>query len=139
VGTEELVRLLAERGHRDSRPRRDVLDLICGWRGAFTAQAVVDRARPHGVGRATVFRSIALLQEAGVLVRLHDGAECSRYLLDRGGSDHHVVCTGCGTAAPLELGDVARALDRAAARAGFSVERHLLGAYGRCPACRPDG
>jgi Fur family ferric uptake transcriptional regulator len=136
MDAEELVRLLGHRGHRDSTPRRAVIELLCGWRGPFTAQEVADRLHDRGIGRATVFRTFTLLQQAGVLVRLHDGVDCTHYLLDAG-TRHHVVCTGCGRVAPLELAGVGPAIERAARSVGFTIERHTLDAYGLCAGCGP--
>ena len=100
----------------------------------FVADEVVEAA--PGVGRATVFRTLRLLQDLGIVcqVVLDDGAVA--YRLASGGHHHHLVCSECGAVSDFASGDIEGLLDDIAKRTGFRVDAHRLEVYGLCPECR---
>jgi Fur family ferric uptake transcriptional regulator len=135
VDVDLILKRLQQSGRRDTGPRRAIVSTIASRRGAFTAQEIADELAPRGVGRATVFRTLAALQELGHVARLHVGAECERYALCDGSHHHHLVCTGCGDVFPIDECAVDDLTARAASQIGFAVEGHHLDVYGRCAAC----
>ena len=72
--------ILKSLGRRTTAPRRQVARLLASKRGAFSAESI--NAELPDVGRATVYRTIRLLAEAGVLCKalLPDGSP--RYSID---------------------------------------------------------
>ena len=100
----------------------------------FTAEEVVS-ASP-GVGRATVFRTLRLLQDIGTLcqVVLEDGT--LQYRLTSGIHHHHIVCSRCGAVNDFSSCDIQSLLDEIAERTGYSVDAHRLEVYGRCANCQ---
>ena len=90
----DLMAVLEDRGHRSTVPRREVISAIESKVDSFTAEEISD-ALP-AVGRATVFRTIKLLLEAGVLCKraLPDGA--TTYVVARIEHHHHTICARCG-------------------------------------------
>ena len=86
----DLMAVLEDRGHRSTVPRREVISAIESKVDSFTAEEISD-ALP-AVGRATVFRTIKLLLEAGVLCKraLPDGAPT--YVVARIEHHHHTRC-----------------------------------------------
>ena len=90
------------------------------------------RRRAAGLGLATVYRTLALLVEEGVLrpVPLPDGT--ARYELAGLDHHHHFQCRDCGKVfdvpgCPGKLRDLTPR--------GFELEEHELILYGRCAAC----
>ena len=94
VSTQALELRLAGSGHRITEPRRALIGAMRELGDHFTADELL-HATP-GVGRATVFRTLRLLQDIGALcqVPLDDGS--SEYRLTTGGHHHHIVCSNCG-------------------------------------------
>lgn len=131
---ETLEYTLARGGYRLTEPRRQLLDVMRGLGDHFAADDVV--AAAPTVGRATVFRTMRLLQDLGVVcqVVLDDGV--SAYRLASGGHHHHIVCTDCGAVSDFASGDVEELLDGIASRTGFQIDAHRLEVYGRCAACQ---
>jgi Fur family transcriptional regulator, ferric uptake regulator len=128
---------LEARGHRVTPSRRAVIAAVRQQQGHFTADDLLHRCR--GAGRATVFRTIRLLTELGVVCRvlLDDGSLHYR-VSERTHHHHHLVCSGCGSVRDLDecaVGDLVRELSRAS---GYEIEGHWLEFYGRCAACRSE-
>ncbi|MEO8457661.1 MAG: Fur family transcriptional regulator [Chloroflexota bacterium] len=131
---ENITLKLEALGHRVTPSRRAVIAAVLAKDGQFTADELVTRCR--GAGRATVFRTIRLLTELGVVCRvlLEDGSV--RYLVSQRGHHHHVVCTGCGRVQDLDLCAIKDAIRDLSDQTGYEVEGHWLELYGRCAECR---
>jgi Fur family ferric uptake transcriptional regulator len=128
---------LEARGHRVTPSRRAVIAAVLQQQGHFTADDLLHRCR--GAGRATIFRTIRLLTELGVVCRvlLDDGSLHYR-VSERSQHHHHLVCSGCGSVRDLDkcaVGDLVRELSRAS---GYEIDGHWLEFYGRCAACRSE-
>lgn len=136
VSIESLERDVARSGHRVTGPRRELLQTMQGMGDHFTAEGLV-AAAPR-VGRATVFRTLRLLQDIGILcqVVLDDGA--LQYRLTSGGHHHHVVCSRCGAVNDFSSCDIQGLLDEIAERTGYAIDAHRLEVYGRCSECRAE-
>jgi len=133
---ENITLKLEAHGYRVTPSRRAVIAAVLAQNGHFTADDLVTRCR--GAGRATVFRTIRLLTDLGVVCRVlfEDGS--MRYLVSQRGHHHHVVCTGCGHVEDVDqcaINDAIRDLSEAT---GYQVEGHWLELYGRCAACRTE-
>jgi Fur family transcriptional regulator, ferric uptake regulator len=134
---------LAEAGLRMTGPRRVLLGEIVRRRSSFTAAdllGAVDR-RGADVGRATVFRTLDMLVEHGILRRIHteSGASWGHSYVLCGLGDahhHHLVCTTCGRVSDFEGCSVEGLIPGLEAQTGFHVQGHHLELYGECEACR---
>jgi len=136
VTADEILARLRRSGHRDTSPRRVILEAIVARSGAFTVQELVDELAAAGVGRATVFRTINTLEDIGYVARLHVGPECDRYTLcSPGEHHHHLVCTSCGDVFPIAECTVDSAAAEAARRISFSIRGHHVDVYGSCVSC----
>ena len=134
VSVDVLERELLRNGHRITEPRRTLLSSMQAMGDHFTAESLAS-ASP-GVGRATVFRTLKLLQEVGTVcqVVLDDGT--LQYRLTSGGHHHHIVCSRCGAVNDFASCDIQGLLNEIAARTGYDIEAHRLEVYGRCSSCR---
>ncbi len=96
-------------------------------------------AMPH----SSIYRTLAVLTTAGVLVRLAGVDGAARFELAEvvsGEHHHHLVCTSCGAMIPVmlpkqvEIGLHQTELD-AQRCTGFVIESHRVELLGRCRAC----
>ena len=133
ANTDSIERTLASEGFRLTAPRRALVEVMQGLGDHFMADDVVEAA--PSVGRATVFRTLRLLQDLGIVcqVVLDDGA--TAYRLASGGHHHHLVCSECGAVSDFASGDIEGLLDDIARRTGYRVDAHRLEVYGLCPDC----
>ena len=131
--TDAATRRLEDIGFRSTAPRRAELAATQEPTAPFTAEDLLSGV-PR-VGRATVFRTIKLLQELDLVCRvpLEDGSV--RYRRSESGHHHDLVCRSCGLVtefADLEIG--ARTQEQANLQ-GFSLQGHSLELYGLCAGC----
>lgn len=136
--SEQISRLLNERGYSVTPGRRVVIDSLADRETIFTANDVVawvDQIDPS-IGRATVFRTLDLLSQIGVLNRVHGENGCHRYTVCDAGHHHHLVCTQCGRVLRFELAGIESEIERVAERAQFVVSSHRVELFGLCPECQ---
>ena len=92
--TASLYEALEDRGLRLTGPRERLLHHLQDRNGSFTVEEVA--AALPDVGRATVYRTIKLLVEAGVVCKTALPTGAPRYSLDHAHHHHHLVCVTCG-------------------------------------------
>src|SRR5215217_6027974 len=130
MGLDAAVRRIRACGHKATPQRLAVLAAIA----AEQHQSLEGiRARCPEVGMVTVYRTLDLFSELGLVRRL-DLGDGARYELAED-HHHHLICEDCGTVAEFEQCplDVQRLPQIGR---GFEVRAHSLEVYGRCPDCR---
>ncbi len=126
---------LADTGYRLTAPRRAVLAAIARINRPFTIEELSEQL--PDIGRATVFRTIKLLQELEIVCRvpLEDGGV--RYEHSRSGRHHHhLICSECGSVTEFSDPSLDEAMERNAMTAGFELDGHSAELYGRCVSCQ---
>jgi Fur family transcriptional regulator, ferric uptake regulator len=95
------------------------------------------KQRSERVGMATVYRTLDLLVESG-LVRSHEfGEGFRRYEAMAAQSDHeHLICEQCGRVVEFANERLERMLPVLADEHGFQHRRHKVEIYGVCRTCR---
>jgi Fur family ferric uptake transcriptional regulator len=95
---------------------------------------IVQKRRPD-IGRTTVYRTLKLLQEAGLASELPlDGQ--SRFEPDWNRAHHdHFICKSCGEIFEFSSPDIERLQDEEAAAIGFVIEGHRHQIFGSCARC----
>jgi Fur family ferric uptake transcriptional regulator len=135
----DLAQLLSEKGVRPTRARLEVLGELAREQDDVTAQALWRRLRERGdsgVGLATVYRTLALLNEKGVVDSLsHNGTEhCYRLCADT--HHHHLLCSSCHRVVEVDECGLGNWLDEVSARHGFVATDHRVEIVGLCAGCR---
>jgi Fe2+ or Zn2+ uptake regulation protein len=130
-----MLRLLAEDGLRITAPRQAVVRAVATKRGSFNPEALADDLRSSGVGRATTYRTLDLLEKRGLLARIHQ-AGCHRFIVCDQGHHHHLVCNACTTVLPIVAGKLEDDLRELAAGLKFRVDAHTLELVGLCESCQ---
>ena len=125
--------LLEDRGYRVTEPRRNVIDLIDGKEEGFSAEEIC--AELSSVGRATVYRTIKLLLEAGLVckITLPDGAPM--YSLSRVEHHHHTLCVRCGTVGEFRDATVERMMRTIGDDISGEIVGHRMEFYIVCKDC----
>ena len=128
---------LAQAGLRATRQRLLVLETLAAEPHDATAQEIYSRLRQSGerVGLATVYRTLSLLSEHGVVDEFahRPGETC--YRLCGEGHHHHLVCDDCGRVDPFFDPALERALEGAASRLDYGMRAHEIVLHGSCGGC----
>lgn len=133
-------RLLGAGGVRYSRARRAVLACLAAAGRPLSAEDLRGRS---SLPYSSVYRTLNVLEEAGILRRLVGADGVARFELDErisGEHHHHLVCSRCGImdsivlSAVIERGLAHAALE--AERDGFHVDTHRVELVGTCARCR---
>ena len=132
--SEKILEALDERGFRSTAPRRALAAAIGEQDHPFTAEGLRKQLPPR-VGRATVYRTLKILVEAGVLCRVLLEEGDLHYQLSHTGHHHHLLCVHCGSSQDLMGCDIEDVLASTSARHGFELSGHWLEVYGRCREC----
>jgi Fur family ferric uptake transcriptional regulator len=135
---EELSDLLERNGVRTTARRLDVLEELAHERDDVTAQQLWGRLRERdsGAGLATVYRTLALLSEKGVVDVLshHGGEQCYRLCGDA--HHHHLLCERCHRVVEVQECGLDDWVAAAAKQHGFVATDHRVEIVGLCADCR---
>jgi Fur family ferric uptake transcriptional regulator len=138
--TTPIVTALDRAGYRVTEPRRSVAALIADQDGHFTAAELIAaaRARHLGVGRATIFRTLEILEEIGAVERLDLPSGDHAYVGCEPAHHHHVVCSRCGRTDEIDDSGLRTVVRDVARQTGYRVDEHRLELFGLCPACQAN-
>lgn len=135
VGPEN-IKESANLGQRQTRQRDAVLRVIIEANGPLSVPEIHDRAQnAHaGIGIATIYRTLKLLQENAQIQPVILPSGESRFEAVGRGHHEHFQCRRCSSvydihACPLDLPR------NTTLPGGFVVEDHELTLYGTCPLC----
>ncbi|HIE08859.1 MAG TPA: transcriptional repressor [Armatimonadetes bacterium] len=128
---------LRERGMRLTQAREKVLEEIFESGGHLDAEELVAKLKRRGVSRATVYRTLRLLEELGLVRRVIYGERHSHFerVIAREHHDH-LICVRCGRIVEFENPRIERLQEEVAKEHGFEIVGHTLEIRGVCPACR---
>jgi Fur family ferric uptake transcriptional regulator len=144
VGDEERVfeEFLRERGLKFTRARKELLRKVFAMHDHFTADQLLDRLKASGVraSKATVYRTLAVMAESGLLMA-HDFGEGALYYEHTHGHGHHdhLFCLNCKAIIEFLDADLEAQQERIVRGLGFRMFTHSLKIYGICDACNKRG
>jgi|YNPNPStandDraft_1061719.scaffolds.fasta_scaffold24743_1 Fe2+ or Zn2+ uptake regulation protein len=135
--------LLRASGGRMTAQRRLILEAFEALAEHPTAEEVYAfaRARDPRLNPSTVYRTLAWLENAGLVSHCHldagpDGEHCERYDPMTKIEHHHFICTGCGDVVEFVAPPIEAIKAEYAAQHGVIVEKAALSLYGLCAQCR---
>jgi Fur family transcriptional regulator, ferric uptake regulator len=129
---------LSAQGYKLTRQRKAVVEVVAQTHTRLSAAEVLaqaQRACPD-LGLTTVYRTLEILEQMGVIRRVHleDGCEAfAPTALEHG---HYVICNRCQATIEFEGCDLTELLQRVSNQTGFSIEQHWLELVGLCPKCQ---
>jgi Fur family ferric uptake transcriptional regulator len=129
---------LAARGLKHTKERRDILEEILGTGGHFAPDELFLKLRSKGskVSRASVYRTLPLLVESG-LVEIVERVDKHAHYEKVSESRHHdhMICTACGKITEFYSKELETLQERLCSQNGFRGMRHCLEIFGTCDDC----
>jgi Fur family ferric uptake transcriptional regulator len=127
---------LRARGYRLTPQRQLVLEAV-GTLGHGTPEEIVAAVRKtaSGVNISTVYRTLELLEELGLVQHTHLGHGAPTYSVATDDDHVHLVCRDCGGVDEVASEVVEDVVRRLSAERGFTVDVGHFAVFGRCRAC----
>jgi len=131
---------LTAAGERVTRQRLLIANALAAAGRQLTADQLYRslRRREPAIGRATVFRTLETLVDAGVARRLELDGHVYAYVACLPAHHHHIACTRCGRVEEIDEAYVTPIARRLAREMGFAIDDARLDFYGRCATCRAE-
>lgn len=131
-------RRLRTAGKRITPQRKLVLDILLQAGGHLDANEIYElgRRRDARLSLSTVYRTLCVLKETGVVRELHLDDEHHHYELDGQDGHSHLVCLGCSRVIEVDSAAFAQAAAAAAQAHGFEIAGAQVELTGYCTNCR---
>ena len=138
---EKFREFLSTRGKRLTQERETIVREIFADHEHFDSDQIVSRLTQPGrdggrVSRATVYRTLKELENAGLIRRVARSNDREVYEHDYGYPQHdHFICTRCEQLVEFQNAEISDVLSRVAADHGFRMIGHRLEVHGICSDC----
>jgi Fur family ferric uptake transcriptional regulator len=138
LSEKQILDQLHQAGYRITQPRQAVIRALLEDGSHARPAEVHARARHHcpTVGLVTVYRTLDLLSDLGLVRRIHTEDGCHGYATVSRGHHHHLICRNCGATVQFEGCDLTLFLEQVGRDTGYCVDDHLLELIGLCQACQ---
>jgi Fur family ferric uptake transcriptional regulator len=123
-----------------TKEREIILNEVLKRRDHFDADELASDLRKDGlkVSRATVYRTLDILYELGVVHKATLGHKHNHYENMVGRKHHdHLVCLHCDKVIEFVDEDIERKQEEVCQKLGFVMKRHNLQIFGYCSHCAP--
>ena len=97
---------------------------------------IQDKHANLNTGIATVYRTLALLEDSSMVTSLSFGAQGKKYELGAKEHHDHLICTECGTITEFVDEEIEKRQHDITHELGFKMQDHSMQIYGICKACQ---
>ncbi|MEO7299582.1 MAG: transcriptional repressor [Verrucomicrobiota bacterium] len=145
----KFMEFLGGKNLRITSQRQAIIETVFGTEEHFTAEQLLEwsRKKDKSVSRATVYRTLPLLTESGLVREMDFGKDHKFY--DPNYAHHpnhnHIICQDCEKIVEFDSEKIEKLEDEISHRLGFSVKTHRLQITGSCDelkklgACKKKG
>lgn len=128
--------LFQAHGVRLTAQRRIIWDFFTVHdRGCSIADAVA-ALQARKIGQATVYRTVSLLIDVGLLRRVQATGGAAAYIAVLPGHRHPLICQECRRVVEFDACDLSVLERLLGVQTGFTIRGHHLEVFGLCPACQ---
>jgi len=141
VPKEHWIAALHASGRRLTRQRRLVMEVLEGAEEHLDAETIHDRAkaRDPNISLATVYRTLALLKEVGLIEEHRLGEDHAHFEAVRDARHYHFTCLGCGRVIEFDAPQVTQIVRELSERERLRITDVHLFLSGYCAQCREEG
>jgi Fur family ferric uptake transcriptional regulator len=135
-GRQRFMDFLAQKRLRITAQRQAIVETVFSTKEHFTAEELLrwSQRRDKSVSRATVYRTLPLLTESGLVREMDFGKDHKVY--DPNYAErprhNHIICQDCDKIVEFESPKIERIENEISRRLGFSVNTHRLQITANC-------
>lgn len=134
---KNITSLLRDQGFKVTPQRLAIYQALASTKSHPSAEMIFNELQPlyPTMSLATVYKTIDILRELGLVQILNAGEDSFRY--DARTDNHsHIRCTSCGRVDDLENVDDSRFTDQIASQTPYHITGQQFYFYGVCPDCQ---
>ena len=132
---------MKQAGQRYTPVRRTIVEVMVNSSTPLTIGDLLDQLTE--IPQSSLYRNLAVLEQAEVVVRLKTSGDTGRYELSErlAGHHHHLICSRCGAMKDIVVpSNMEKRLDESlheiAKSEGYAMQHHRLDVVGVCKKCR---
>ena len=132
---EEFHRFLKKGDNRITPERFEVLDHAIDYEGHFGADELyISMKTSHSnISRATIYNTIELLAQCGILLKRNFGENKTRYESNVNKTSHdHLICTNCGAIKEFSEPKIQKIVKTISEKIGFDATGYSFNIFGKC-------
>lgn len=136
---ERIFEHIRAHGSRLTAPRQTIIEAMLASSGHLTADRLAEAVQRQfpSVNRSTVYRTMSVLEEMGVIDHVHLGHGRAVYHL--ADSNHqHLVCESCEAVEEIPLAKLESLVEILERQYGFEVDTKHFAIVGLCRDCRTN-
>jgi Fur family ferric uptake transcriptional regulator len=126
-------------GGKRSNKREQIVNVFLRQEGHLSADDLVDliRKEDHRISRATVYRTLQWMVDAGIARKVDFGEGRFRFEHSYRQPRHfHLICKTCSRSFEFLSSDIESLVEEVASARGFSASQSVVQIYGTCEECR---
>lgn len=131
--------ILKKNGLKYTRQRELLLKCLYNNNAHFTPENLylyIKELDPSlNIGIATVYRTLNLLEEAGIVTSISFGTQGKKFELANKPHHDHMICKLCGEIIEFQDATIERKQEQVAKEHNFELTGHLMQLYGICAEC----
>lgn len=140
---EKFMNFLAQKNLRITSQRQTIIDTVFSTEEHFTAEQLLEwsRAKDSTVSRATVYRTLPLLTESGLVREMDFGKDYKFY--DPNYAEHpnhnHIICNDCEKIVEFESEKIEKIESEITQKLGFAIKAQKLQITATCEELKKAG
>jgi Fur family ferric uptake transcriptional regulator len=134
---EDIVKRLRREGHKVTPQRIEIIKTVIESSELLTPAALYEKVKKIDpeVGEVTVYRTLNILSELGLVCMVHTGENTHSYIGRPAEHHGHLICSGCGKVVNFTNCNTTDLEKCLASETGFTIQDHRLDFFGQCRDC----
>lgn len=137
---ETFKQLLKGSSLKFTKQRELVVKILYENDGHFTPEDLYNLIKSNhpdiNIGIATIYRTLALLEESGIVNSISFGSKGKKYEMGLKEHHDHLICIECNRLIEFQDGIIERRQEEIAKKFNFKMTDHTMNITGICEACQ---
>ena len=137
---EEFKRILKRSGLKYTKQRETLLKILYNNEEHCTPDEIYETLKEidpnQNIGIATIYRTLNLLEEAGMVTSISFGTAGKKFELANKPHHDHMICKTCNKIIEFQDDAIEQKQLKIAREHGFKLASHLMQLYGTCKDCQ---